>query len=97
MIDEASESILRRRLESMVFARKPDELERVKADPKYVNHGISISEESFGMIKVQLRAFGLMTQSIQKRSLKDNYTYWRLTPYGDTVMTQILAIRRREK
>lgn len=54
----------------------------------------SISQESFGLIKVQFRALGLITSGEKKRSTTDRQTYWKLTPYGDYVMTQLLAIRR---
>lgn len=52
-----------------------------------------ISQESFNMIKVQFRALGLITSGEKKRSTSDKQTYWKLTPYGDYVMTQLLAIR----
>lgn len=53
-----------------------------------------ISRESFNMIKVQFRALGLITSGEKKRSTSDKQTYWKLTPYGDYVMTQLLAIRQ---
>lgn len=53
-----------------------------------------ITKESFNLIKVQLRALGLMRLSTKKRSAKDTHTYWTLTPYGDYVMTQLLALRK---
>lgn len=43
---------------------------------------------------VQLRALGLMRESIRKRSLRDAGVYWSLTPYGNTLMVQLRAIRR---
>lgn len=39
-------------------------------------------------------AFGLMEESPPKRSMKDAETYWRLTPYGNSVMARLRAIRR---
>jgi hypothetical protein len=47
------------------------------------------------LIKVQLRALGLITQSSKPRSIKDTATYWTLTPYGDAMLTRLSAIRRR--
>lgn len=54
------------------------------------------SKESFNLIKVQLRALALICLSDKKknRSTKDNHTYWTLTPYGDYIMTQLLAIKK---
>ena len=43
---------------------------------------------------VQLRALGLIRESDKKRSVKDMGTYWTLTPYGNTLMVQLRAIRR---
>jgi hypothetical protein len=43
---------------------------------------------------VQLRALGLMRESVRKRSLRDAGTYWNLTPYGNNLMVQLRAIRR---
>ena len=35
-----------------------------------------------------------MTESIRKRGVRDTTTYWTLTPFGDTVMTRLRAIKR---
>lgn len=53
-----------------------------------------ISQESFDIVKVQFRALGLIKSGEKKRSTTDKQVYWKLTPYGDYVMTQLLAIRR---
>ncbi len=49
-----------------------------------------ISKESFGQIKVQFKALGLIQLSERKHA-GANKIYWTLTPYGDYVMTQLLA------
>lgn len=43
---------------------------------------------------VQLRALGLIKENDRKRSVKDIGTYWTLTPYGNTLMVQLRAVRR---
>ena len=43
---------------------------------------------------VQLRALGLIKENDRKRSVKDSGTYWALTPYGNTLMVQLRAVRR---
>ena len=53
-----------------------------------------IDFESFNLIKVQLRALGLISLGDKKRTASDRNTYWKLTPYGDYVMTQLLAIKK---
>ncbi len=49
----------------------------------------NITKESFGQIKVQLKALGLIQLSSKKHNSAE--VYWTLTPYGDYVMTQLLA------
>jgi len=56
-----------------------------------------IRDDDFQTIKVQLRALGLIIKSVKQRSIKDTETYWTLTPYGDTLMTQLRAIRKIHK
>lgn len=53
-----------------------------------------ISKESLGAVLVQFKALGLIKLSDQKhRGRQENY--WRLTPYGDLLMTQIVAKRKK--
>lgn len=94
MIQEVDEMSLLRALSSLAARRTISDL---KADPEF--HGgkpdiFRVLDEDFGTIKVQLRALGLITHSIRKRSLKDTQTYWTLTPYGDAQMVRLKAIRR---
>ena len=53
-----------------------------------------IDPNDFNVIKVQFRALGLICLSEKKRQVSDKGTYWKLTPYGDNIMTQLLAIRK---
>lgn len=46
---------------------------------------------------VQLRTLGLIRESVRQRSVKDTNTYWRLTPWGDHLMTTLRAVRKRTK
>jgi len=54
----------------------------------------TVSAKDFQTIKVQLRTLGLITKSDKPRSVKDTAPYWTLTPFGDSQMTKIRAIRR---
>ncbi len=56
---------------------------------------IKTSDSDFQTIKIQLRALGLITKSEKPRSIKDTATYWKLTPYGDTLLTKLRAIRKK--
>ena len=51
-----------------------------------------IDYQDFQMIKIQLRALGLIEKA--KESRISNTPYWTLTPHGDEVMTQLIAIKR---
>lgn len=53
-----------------------------------------LSKESLGIILVQFKALGLIQLSDQVHTTKDKNTYWKLTPYGDLVMTQLVAKRK---
>lgn len=56
--------------------------------------GIVSTQESFQNIKVQFVALGLVYKGIKKRTVSDIRTYWKLTPYGETKLMSILAMKR---
>ena len=85
MIDEAREWDLRRVI--------GDRIHRLTKTPS--DSDLAPTQQSFGSIIVQFRALGLIVKSEKKRSLKDTDTYWTLTRYGDSVMTRLLAIRKK--
>lgn len=94
MLDEASEAAIKqkineylRRLSLPIIKKQMDKENRYGKEFK-------INDNDFHTIKIQLRALSLMTESIRKRSIHDKGTYWKLTPYGDTVMTRLRAIRK---
>ena len=55
---------------------------------------IHISQESFNLIRVQFKALGMICLTPKRKNGKFAQTYWSLTPYGDYIMTQLLAIRQ---
>lgn len=92
MIDECTDGVFEVRLSKYIenhnnWKEKP-EFYKLKNATDF-----AISQESFNMIKVQFRALGLITSGEKKRSTSDKQTYWKLTPYGDYIMTQLLAIK----
>ena len=84
MIDEARESELIEAIGAEI-----NQLARTSS-----GKNLDPTQQSFGSIIVQFRALGLIAKNERKRSLKDTHTYWKLTPYGDSVMTRLLAIRK---
>ena len=87
MIDEASESDLIVSTGSMLTPF-------YKIPKGYVSRGLDVGSEPFKTIKVQLMALGLIVPSDRKKAASDRNTYWRLTPYGLTLMTQLRAIHK---
>ena len=49
------------------------------------------------VIIVQLRALGLVVKDARQRSVRDMHTCWSLTPYGDNIMTKLIALRSKAK
>ncbi|MGI8638068.1 MAG: DUF4062 domain-containing protein [Segetibacter sp.] len=95
MIDESNESGLKDKLLDLCrLKNQKDEVEGLQK-MKYKRQSSSyLDDNSFNQIKVQLRALGLINKSDKKRSIKDSETYWRLTDYGDYLMTRLIAISR---
>lgn len=94
MIEETSEAQMRIALGE--YLRNTQE-EHIKAQKDYKYKALTdfaVADDDFHTVKVQLRALGLIMESKKQRSLKDNATYWKLTPYGDSIMTKLRAIRR---
>lgn len=87
MLNEAAESELINVINRLIKSKQ------VKVDGlKYTNH--NIVETYFHTLIIQFKALGLIVQSKKNKSVKDTETYWSLTPYGDTIMTQLRAIKR---
>jgi hypothetical protein len=94
MINEVSDLSLKKALDSFVQSRN---LELLSKKPEL--HGIelrdfSLNNDDFQTIKIQLRALGLIDMSVKARSIHDKSTYWTLTPYGDSTMTHLRAVKR---
>ena len=96
MIDEATDWDLKRELNRMTeevnieSLRKNPDLKGLSLDKFEINLNV------FNTIKVQLLALKLITKGRRNRSLKDTDNYWTLTPYGETLMTELRAIRRAD-
>lgn len=89
LIHERAERNVRSSLDGLV--RIAFEGRTKLADSQYVA-SVDISDESFNRVIVQLRALGLIAKSDRPRSVKDTQTYWTVTPYGDEVLTRLLAL-----
>jgi hypothetical protein len=94
MVNEASEDKLEKQLNDLIRDSNYDYLSKKKqfSDEKISN--FSISDKDFQTIKIQLKSLGLISKTSKNRSVRDTATYWTLTPYGDMVMTRLIAIKR---
>ena len=95
MIDEATDGDLQSELNRMIREINIGHLREDDNLKGYRLSDFSIYKEDFNTIKVQLMALKLITKSVKIRSVKDKANYWALTPYGETVMTQLRAIKKR--
>lgn len=95
MIDEGAERQLAVDPASLVESKARKRLQE-QLEGKHIGL-FNIEADPFQTILVQLKALGLVAKSIRNRSVKDTNSYWKLTPYGDSVMTRLRAIRRDEE
>lgn len=94
MINEASDIQLKQILNKYVEKYGGNKLKASDEGKGHKFRNFIIDEEDFQTIKVQLRALGLTRKSEKNRSVKDTQTYWALTPYGDSVMNRLRAIKK---
>lgn len=83
MLDESTETNLQKELEEYL---------KLQVDERPRN--LTVNSVDFQTMKVQFVALGLITKSEKKRSIKDSGTYWSLTPFGETKMMQLRALRK---
>ncbi|WP_082061052.1 DUF4062 domain-containing protein [Pseudomonas sp. MRSN 12121] len=94
MMNEANDAVI---LDALNKMTSDCCLEELAGDEEFANKrlkSLSVHDEDYRTIIIQLRALGLITKSSKSRSVKDTDTYWTLTPYGDTVMTRLRAKRK---
>lgn len=91
LLSEASDEDIKRVLNSYYY----EIIKRDVIEPNRHLHYVKINEEKFHTIIVQFKVLGYIAQSSKQRSVKDNRTYWTLTPYGDEVMTRLRAIKKK--
>ncbi len=92
MINEASDYHIKNILNDFIESSCSEEL--TNSEEGHTFGHFEIKNEDFQTIKVQLRALGLICKSVKNRSVKDTMTYWTLTPYGDSVMNKLRAIKK---
>jgi len=97
MIQEATDQTLASNLDNYAQECLIPELAE---EPDFAGHTFarfSIANDDFQTVKVQLIALGLIKKVERAKSVKDTDQYWTLSPYGETVMTRLRAIRSAAK
>lgn len=94
MIDEANEESLKAEINKYIQLRNSKSMELDGKTRVVKLGGFAIDNRYFQTIKIQLKALNLITKSKKHKSVKDQATYWTLTPYGESVMTRLRAIHR---
>ena len=96
MLDESSEENLRAIINNELenCSEKYTSISRRKGYSDFME--VDITDESMGLIQVQLKALGYIILSEKRHATSDQSTYWTLTPYGNKVATQLLAVRKED-
>jgi hypothetical protein len=96
LINECSEEILLKTLNKFVEERFEDDIAEFMRN-WYIKSIVkaTVKESNFQILKVQLQALGLIQKGVKNRSLKDTFNYWKLTSYGEHIMNQLVAIKRK--
>ena len=98
MIQEATDFQLKESLDDVVSRFGLEVLNKKMNDDKVEDipqfKSFEIDNHDFTTIKVQFRALGLIRESQKNRSVKDTDLYWALTPYGNSVMNRLRAIKK---
>lgn len=92
MLDEASETELRKRFCDLCWRELlavPDGGWESVANPR-----VSIANDSWGVVVVQLRALRVIANGTKRRTVSDRAVYWKLTSAGDAYLVRLTAIRK---
>lgn len=95
LVYECDEADMTDLITNYMKERYYDELMIIKSAMKIRSFDkFQLKNSHYQIIKVQFQALGLITKSIKNRSVKDNMSYWKLTSYGERIMTQLIAIKK---
>lgn len=89
MIDSATDNVIAQRMNKLVEEIFAEETSENSDFEGCWLRNFKIKETELEKIIIQLRALGLIRKH---EKLKSPYTHWTLTPYGDQVMTKLIAI-----
>ena len=94
LINECTEIKMLNAIKAFVEENATETIKAYRSQGYSQFSNMEIDKSDYNVVKVQLRALGLISLSEKKRQVSDKNTYWKLTLYGDYIMTQLLAIRK---
>ncbi|GAA2084631.1 DUF4062 domain-containing protein [Aeromicrobium halocynthiae] len=106
LLNEASEADMQKALESWMLEYHFEEIfekalegfegeQREARDETMSSIDLTIDQDAFSVIVLQLNALGLVGKSEKKRSVREaSKSYWTLTPWGLAYATRLRARRR---
>jgi hypothetical protein len=94
LLDEATEPQIKSRINKFIADDRRIDVNKQIGKNNQFGKDFLIDDSDFQTIKIQFRALGLIAESNKKRSIHDKDKYWKLTPSGDRVMTQLRAVRK---
>lgn len=106
LLDEAAQDAVDERVDEWLTSRFRNRARKSARDQvagegetasRILKTSVQLTSDDFGTLLIQLRALGLITKSVRKRSVRDTGTYWTLTPYGDEHLTTLRAISREAR
>jgi hypothetical protein len=84
MFDECDEGLMTKTLEDSLSWK----------DDNTAQMHVHLANDVLQTVKIQLLALGLIQKSVKKRALNNTASYWKLTPYGETYLLKLRAIRK---
>lgn len=94
MIDESGRTAIEERITSMLKEHEFPKMRQKQLFTQATFIDIELPDTTFDTYLVQMIALGIIEKSIRSRSVKDQTTYWHLTPYGEKLMYSLRAITR---
>lgn len=94
MIHEAAERVLKHAFQQFLISEAKRTFEKEGRFKNTEFGRFSVDQQEVETCIIQLRALGLIKPNDKKRSVHDKGSYWTLTPYGNTTIVLLRAIRK---
>jgi hypothetical protein len=94
MIHEAADRVLKHAFQQFIMSEAKRTFGKQKTFKDATLQNFSFDQQDIETSIIQLNALGLIKQNDKRRSVHDKGSYWTLTPYGNTMMVKLRAIRK---